>query len=68
MDLIKILGKTLYVIIILVILIYGILGIGDILTLLGINGFANQFLQYTLSIYGLGMFAYDINKVYKKQK
>lgn len=66
MKLIKIIGKVLYILIIFIIIIYGIIGIGEVLKFIGITGFLNSLLQYSLSIYGIGMFYYDINKVYNK--
>lgn len=66
MKLIKILAKALYLVIIFIIIIYGSMGIGTILSSCGINGISNTILQFAITIYGLGMFAYDVNKTYKE--
>ena len=68
MKILKIIGKALYVIILLAIIINGIIGIGKCLENIGINGFLNSLLTYSLSIYGISMFFYDIQKIYKEKE
>lgn len=66
MKIINLIGKILYGIIMLIIIISGFIGIGSFLQFIGITGSLNSTLQYVLFLYGIGMFVYETDKIYKK--
>ena len=68
MKIIKIIMMTLYCLIDFTIIIYGITGLSNILNNINITGLLNTILTFLLVVYGIGMFAYDVNKVYSKKE
>lgn len=68
MKYIKFIGNILYAIIILFILVNGIIAISSLINRIGIEGPLNFIITLIITAYGISMFAYDIDSVYKKNR